>query len=194
MAKRSAAEIFAAARAAGLSLAAATIATAIGLAESGGDDRVYGDTGIQTAVWGPSVGIWQIRTLKAQTNTGSDRDINALLNGGVARQAAAMRNISAGGNNWTPWSVYTSGAYRSQLGAAQSAAAGGGQSLPGSSPVVDPAGLAAGLLDIDGLVDGFRDTGLKLAGVVLGLVLVGAGVTIAVVPAIRKQAVKAVTG
>ena len=43
--------------------------------------------------WGPSVGLFQIRTLKAETGTGSDRDIQRLLNN-PAEQVKAALNIS----------------------------------------------------------------------------------------------------
>lgn len=75
---------------------------AIGHRESGWDDTAQGDLTIQTGEWGPSVGVWQIRTLKAETGTGSDRDIAALL-GHLDRQAAAAWTISGHGSNWGPW-------------------------------------------------------------------------------------------
>lgn len=91
--------------------------------ESGYDANAQGDLGIQTDVWGPSVGLYQIRTLKAQTGTGADRDIKALLPNGVgnaARQSAAAFTISAGGVNRSPWST-NAGLTAQQLADAQKA-------------------------------------------------------------------------
>lgn len=191
--KRSTSEIYQAARGAGLSVAAATIATAIALAESSGDDQVLGDTTIQTSEWGPSVGLWQIRTRKDQWGTGGDRDLLA-LRGNVARQAEAMRNISAGGTNWAPWTVYTRGTYNQFLGQAQQAAgvsSGAGVAqlgLPGSGAVGDVASAA---------LDQARDLFIKLGSAALGLALLGVGLVIAVRPRVmasQAEAKKAFTG
>lgn len=193
MAKRTASEIYGAARAAGLSIPSAVIATAVALAESGGDDQILGDTTIQTDKWGPSVGIWQIRTVKAEYGSGSDRDLLA-LRGNVARQAQAMRNISAGGTNWTPWSVYTRGTYQKFLGQAQSAsgstATGGIEQLglPGTGAVGDVASAA---------LDSARDLLIKLGAAGLGVALLGVGLVVAVrsrVVAQEAKARKALTG
>jgi len=182
MAKRTASELFQAARAAGLGAAAAAIATAIALAESGGDDTARGDLNLQDAQWGPSVGVWQIRTLRSQTGTGGDRDINALT-GNLARQAAAMNRISSGGTNWTPWTMYTNGRYRNFMGQAESAAVGGGatpQSLPG---VPDPTGT------LDDLLQKATDQAgailLKLGAGSLGLALIAGGLILMVSPTVR---------
>lgn len=92
---------------------AAAIATAIGMAESGGRTDARGDTTITNATWGPSIGIWQIRSLNSQKGTGGERDEIANLDPRTnGRHAFA---ISGGGTNWRPWSVYTNGRYRSFL-------------------------------------------------------------------------------
>lgn len=175
MAKRTASEIYGAARAAGLSVPSAVIATAIAMAESGGDDAILGDTSIQTGRWGPSVGIWQIRTLKSEYGTGSDRDLLA-LRGNVGRQAVAMRNISAGGTNWAPWTVYTKGTYQQYLGQANQAAGGpaaGVQQLglPGTGAIGDTAAAA---------LEGARTLLIKLGAAGLGVALLGVGLVVAV--------------
>jgi hypothetical protein len=97
----------------GLSPQAAVLATAIALAESGGNSDAVGDVGLENATWGPSVGLWQIRSLKAQTGTGGPRDVTQLKD--PRFNARAMRAISTGGTNWRPWSTYTSGSYKKQL-------------------------------------------------------------------------------
>lgn len=176
MAKRTTGEIYQAARQAGLSVPAAIIATAIALAESGGDDRVLGDTTITGGGWGPSVGVWQIRTRTDQYGTGGDRDLLA-LQGNVPRQAKAMRNISAGGTNWAPWTVYTRGTYQKFLGQAQAAAgtagtAGGVQNL---GLVDNPVGDIA-----SGALHQAKNILIKLGAAGLGVALLGVGLVLAV--------------
>lgn len=190
MAKRTTGEIYQAARSAGLSVPAAVIATAVALAESGGDDAVLGDTSIQDSTWGPSVGIWQIRTVKSQFGTGGDRDL-AALRGNIARQAQAMRNISNGGTDWKPWTVYTRGTYRQYLDDAQAASGGlsagiDQMALPGTPGDVAGAALAAA-----------RDLLVKLGAAGLGVALLGVGLVVAVrsrVVAQQTKAKRALTG
>ena len=92
----------------------ARLMTAIAQAESSRNPGAVGDVALQTGTWGPSVGLFQIRTLKAETGTGSDRDIQRLMNN-PAEQVKAAMNISGGGRNFRPWSTYTNGAYRKFL-------------------------------------------------------------------------------
>ncbi len=89
---------------------AAVLATAIAMAESGGSPSAQGDIGLMTPVWDWSAGLWQIRGLRAERNTGGLRD--SIANQAVAHNAAAMHAISNGCTDWTPWSTYNSGAYR----------------------------------------------------------------------------------
>lgn len=79
-------------------------ATAIALAESGGNPNAIGDVGLENATWGPSVGLWQIRSAKAETGKGSSRDVNQLKD--PAFNAKSMFSISGGGKNWGPWSTW----------------------------------------------------------------------------------------
>lgn len=98
---------------AGFSGAALETAVAVGLAESSGRPNAVGDLTLQTAEWGPSIGIWQIRSRKAEKGKGTARDADRLTEPGFnARSAYAISN---GGANWSPWSVYKSGAYRLYL-------------------------------------------------------------------------------
>lgn len=185
--KQTPSDIYATARAAGLNSAQAVIATAIALGESGGDDASVGDTQLQNETWGPSVGLWQIRTLNAETGTGSDRDIRA-LQGNPARQALAMVHISSGGTNWSPWTVYTRGIYTKFMGQA-TAAMSGGTPITGVSPV----GLATAPVDyatdtISSAVDKSREILIKVAFSGLGLALVGAGIYLAMAPQVAKAA------
>lgn len=87
----------------------AVIAVAVAMGESGLNPSAMGDTGITTATWGPSIGLWQIRSLNAEKGKGTSRDATRLTD--PAFNARAAYEISSGGKNWRPWSVYTSGAY-----------------------------------------------------------------------------------
>lgn len=120
----------------GLSGETAAIATAIAMGESGGDPNARGDTTITTATWGPSIGLWQVRSLNAQRGSGGERDELALTN--PQKNAQSMKSISANGTNWRPWSVYTSGKYRTYLAQARLAVA---------SPGAVPAGLGGAAAD-----------------------------------------------
>jgi len=99
----------------GFNDAQAKIMAAIAMAESGGNPNAVGDVALENATWGPSVGLTQVRTLKKQTGTGGDRDINKVLGDPIANLKAAY-DISSHGTTFTPWSTYTSGAYKKYLG------------------------------------------------------------------------------
>lgn len=98
---------------------ATIVATSLG--ESSGNYQAVGDVSLQDGKWGPSVGLFQVRTLK----DGSDpyRNKELLLQDPLA-QARAAYAISGGGKSFQPWTVYTSGAYRKYLDRARAASAG----------------------------------------------------------------------
>lgn len=96
---------------AGFSPAAAVTMTEIAGAESGFNDAAVGDTSLEDSTWGPSFGLFQIRTTKSSTGSGGDRDISALTGDDVA-QAQAAYAISQSGANFSPWSTWTSGKYQ----------------------------------------------------------------------------------
>jgi hypothetical protein len=128
------AQLYALAVGAGLSPAQATTATAVALAESGGRSDAVGDVGLQNATWGPSVGPWQIRSLKAQYGTGGPRDASRLTD--PAFNAQAMAQISGAGANFSPWTTYTSGKFKgflSKVGATTAADSSGSSSGPSTS-------------------------------------------------------------
>lgn len=81
----------------------ATYAAGVAFYESGWRTDAKGDTTITTQKWGPSVGLWQIRSLNADYGTGRHRDERA--NTDPVHNARAMVSISGGGDTWTPWSV-----------------------------------------------------------------------------------------
>lgn len=147
-------------RQAGFSAASAVTMTAIAMGESGLRDNAVGDVGLQSATWGPSYGLFQVRTLKAQTGTGGNRDIKALT-GDPLRQARAAYEISSGGRNFKPWTVYTSGKAAGNLGKVYAALGIDRGSLPPDMVPAPPIGSSieqAGL----GLPDWLNPvTGLK---------------------------------
>ncbi|HET6215351.1 MAG TPA: hypothetical protein VFE14_20970 [Micromonosporaceae bacterium] len=197
MARRSAADIFRDLVAAGFSRAQAIIMTAIGLAESGGDDTAQGDLQLQDHTWGPSYGTYQIRTLKGDTGTGKLRDITALT-GDDLRQAQTAYAISRSGADFTPWSVYTSGRYRTFLGQAQTAAANNGNNTVNTTNngATQPVLGFPNPLDIPGdlagsVLAGGRAMLLQLVVASLGLALVGVGLAHAFAPQAQRVARRA---
>lgn len=84
------------------------IATAIALAESGGDTDVVSP---QNRNGTYDFGLWQVNEVH--------KDLLASHNWrDPADNAAMMFEISNGGKNWSPWSTYKSGAYLTHLSAA----------------------------------------------------------------------------
>lgn len=165
--------------------------TQIALAESGGRLDAVGDVSLQNATWGPSVGLYQIRTVKAETGRGTDRDILALTND-PARQAQAAYNISRRGIDFTPWTVFRTGAYQ-KFAATVADALRGIAGVAGG--LVDAgAGVVSGLTgDVVGRsLSGARSLGLTALFVVAGLALLGVGAVQAAAPA-RAQARRLVT-
>jgi hypothetical protein len=78
-------------------------AAAIATAESGRNPAAVGDVALQDGKWGPSIGLWQVRSLKAEKGKGSTRDADRLTD--PKANAAAMMEISKGGKDWSPWTV-----------------------------------------------------------------------------------------
>jgi uncharacterized protein (DUF2345 family) len=101
---------------------ALVMAVAIAGAESSYNPNAIGDTQLENAKWGPSLGFWQCRTLKnpsAYPFPDSLRVDDTLLQPLACAQAAYA--FSNQGANWSPWSTYTSGAYQSYINTATAA-------------------------------------------------------------------------
>jgi len=99
------------AKAAGFTGTGLIKAVAIAIAESALNPDATGDEHLQTIKWGPSVGLWQIRTLKpAYLYMEPIRNIATLYN--PQQNAIAAFAISKGGTDFSPWSTYTSDAYK----------------------------------------------------------------------------------
>lgn len=116
---RTQSQAFLLAKNAGFDNAGAEIAAAIAMAEtltySGGvqycDFDAVGDTSLVNSTWGPSYGAWQVRSLLIDYNTGRLRDATRLPDPTFNAKAAYTIYKNAG-NSFTPWSTYTSGAYK----------------------------------------------------------------------------------
>jgi hypothetical protein len=103
----------------GLTPEQAVTATAIATGESGHRDEAVGDVALEDGTWGPSLGRWQVRCIWAQVGTGGTRDCDVLND--PHKNAQSMYEISSGGTNWRPWSVYLHGTYQAYLADARRA-------------------------------------------------------------------------
>lgn len=92
------------------------IASAIAMAESTANSGAVGDKEITDETWGPSFGLWQVRSLWADESKGTARDATRLPDPNF--NAQAMCEVSGRGKNWTPWTMYVNGEYRKHLGTA----------------------------------------------------------------------------
>lgn len=96
-------------------------AVAVALGESGGRTDAKGDTTLTNATWGPSIGLWQIRSLNAERGKGTTRD--EMLNYDPAANAKHAYSLYKA-SGFQPWSVYNTGAYKKHIGTATTAAGG----------------------------------------------------------------------
>lgn len=157
---------------------------AIALAESGGDTSALGDQALETREWGPSVGLWQIRSLNAEKGKGTERDETANLDPQTNAVHAKSIRDSQGLN---AWSTYTSNAYALFLARGNAAAANAGSGTGGVP--VQTVGLTS---DIKGVANFFvalmdPKTWYRIALILAGLILVFIGVVLL----FRKQIEKA---
>jgi len=101
-------------------------AVAVAFAEHRGkrvDSDARGDVALQTQKWGPSVGVWQIRSLNAERGRGTTRDEQANLSPTTnAAHAHTIWQEAAG--SFSPWSTFLSGQYLLFVGRARKAVAG----------------------------------------------------------------------
>jgi hypothetical protein len=102
------------------------IAVAVALAESGGIVGAEGDINIQNGTWGPSVGVWQVRSLWAQRGSGGPRDLDRLSDPTFNVEAARSifdSSIAARGHarRWHPWGAFTNGSYQRHMATARAA-------------------------------------------------------------------------
>lgn len=86
--------------------------------ESGRKIDALGDTGIQTSKWGPSGGVFQIRSVKAERGQGTTRDLDRVLTlEGGALSAVELWNQAQerGQDPGSPWTAYLKGWHRAHL-------------------------------------------------------------------------------
>jgi hypothetical protein len=173
-------------------------AVAIAMAESwGGDPNAVGDVGLQDSKWGPSIGLWQIRSLKAESGKGTTRDATRLKD--PAFNARSMYAISGGGTKWSDWTVYNIKAHALFLPAA-TAGVGTFLAAKGTDNIVDGAtdqlqtakDMATAVPEALDATYGWisnRKNWLRVAQVTIGGVVIIAGVAY-----IAKGAVPSVAG
>lgn len=89
-------------------------ALAIAGAESNWNNDAIGDKNIVSEKYGPSVGFWQIRSLKPDyLHLDKWRDQEKLKD--ATFNAQATYSISNKGTDWQPWAAYTNGSYTKYL-------------------------------------------------------------------------------
>jgi hypothetical protein len=147
-------QIAAYARQAGFAGSNLVTAVAVALAESGGRTDAPGDLGLRTSVWGPSIGLWQIRSLNSQRGTGAVRDEFANLDPAVNARHAF--EVAGGGSNWQPWSTFNNGAFRQYVNRASLAVQriAGGRVVLGIGGVNPNPGAGGAPISVPGLSGG----------------------------------------
>lgn len=90
---------------------------AIAQAESSCFSDAVGDLTLIDAKWGPSIGLFQVRSLRhPQSYGGADLWRYAWPLRNPLYNAQAALAITSGGTDWTKWSTFTSGDYKQHLG------------------------------------------------------------------------------
>ncbi|WP_055523688.1 peptidoglycan-binding protein [Streptomyces graminilatus] len=88
------------------------IAAAVAMAESKGDPGIIGDQDVVDQKWGPSIGLFQIRSLKhpGQFSPPDALRVAANLKDPVynAKTAKAIKDA----HDWKQWSTFVNGAYK----------------------------------------------------------------------------------
>lgn len=166
------ADVYQLARAAGLSEDAAVTATAVAAAESAFNPTAVGDESLADSTWGPSIGLWQVRSLRRDQDTGRTRDASRLTD--PTFNARSMATISRKGDDFTPWTMYNNGAYRAHVAFVEKAVDGKALTAPKptrGSATATPAGFdlptpfLPGLPILPGLPGGFPGMPDVLGGI-----------------------------
>lgn len=122
-------------------------AVAVALAESRGDSDARGDVALQTSTWGPSIGLWQIRSLKAERGKGTTRDelanVHPVVNGFHAHAIWLQA-----GRSFRPWSTFVNQSYRLYLSRAAAAARTASGSGAGRAPTHEDPDVTAARIGI----------------------------------------------
>lgn len=93
----------------------ARTAAAVALAESHGRPCAVGDVHLRTSKWGPSVCLWQVRSLNAQRGAGGVRD--ELANLADVETCARNAHTVWRQSGWRAWSTWLHGSHRRWLAA-----------------------------------------------------------------------------
>ncbi|GAA2888431.1 peptidoglycan-binding protein [Streptomyces mexicanus] len=108
------------------------IAAAVAMAESKGDPGIIGDQRLVDHKWGPSIGLFQIRSLKhpAQSSPPDTLRVEGKLKDPLynAKTAKAIKDA----HNWKQWSTFVNGAYKQYM-AGGPAGPTGFEPFPGAS-------------------------------------------------------------
>src|ERR1700761_7898091 len=114
--------------------AAADIAAAVALAESGGDSSATNSNTDGST----DRGLWQINSVHGAQSTFD-----------VTGNVKAAINISGNGTNWSPWVTYVSGAFRKFLSPTTAASTG---TLPADTTAASGIGIPGTGISVSGLV------------------------------------------
>jgi lysozyme-like protein len=110
------------------------IAVAVSIAENRqGRTDLLGDLNLQTAEYGPSVGLWQIRSVNPGYGNAFDqahRNQQANLDPATNAANAYAIYTKPRGKGWNEWSTYKDGQYRRYLDQARRAIGTGSPPLP----------------------------------------------------------------
>jgi len=109
---------------AGFDKDSAVIAVAIVFPESDANPNNVSDVNLETWCWGPSVGLWQTRTIKELGCQGPNDNFRYDPDGKLfdpQNNANAAYKESRGGRYWHPWTTYNKGLYKPFLEVAQKA-------------------------------------------------------------------------
>ncbi|HEY6020685.1 MAG TPA: hypothetical protein VIY48_12565 [Candidatus Paceibacterota bacterium] len=94
------------------------VAQAVAMAESLGYYDAVGDLTLTNQVWGPSIGLFQIRSYRYPMTQYQSIDLwrwaYPLRRPFYNCEAALV--LSKNGTDWSPWSAYNSGSYKQYLG------------------------------------------------------------------------------
>lgn len=153
--------------------AAADIAAAVALAESGGNPNAS-NTNTNGSI---DRGLWQINSVHGSQST---FDITGNVKSAIA--------ISGNGSNWSPWVTYNTGAYKKFMSPTTAASSAGtpststsGITIPGvTSPGISVSSLVQSaintILDMFGIKGGLKDLFERLGLIILGFALVILGI------------------
>lgn len=146
------------ARGAGFTPDQSVAMAAIALAESGGNTNAVGDQSLANSIWGPSIGLWQVRSLRAHSGTGKERDATRLTDPSFNARSA---RIIYGQQGLRAWTVFTTGAFAKYLDDVEAAVRKpDGGLIPGVPDVADLPGVnkPGDVIDLVG------DTAAKVGG------------------------------